>query len=539
MTTNYSLDEYERATTGSSSDQGNVIKYIGPRVVGHNLSTHLPNSWFCFPWASLSPNVVVPASITSVGLASSGHTPNFTTISSIHSINGERFIDELRELSRLTEILGNVILQCCSLETYIRAQQLQIEWLLTHQNQNSSIIEVTFRTEIGSAKKLLQDKLALKGPLEKKCQELIVTVEANEEQYQQLLSRRNTFGQELFNLDRKITQNNGEAQFLQRRVNFLDEESKFLVMKNQGLQTRKARLRYELDEENFAQQALRAELEILEGEKITREDVHTSSLDEAQKSIDVSQLPAMQPSKAFQDHLTQEMVRVRNEFETKIQTYREELHRKFELDMHRYQIQKAYPVPTVKKEHELKLEQYNKERQDVTQQVAAVRGRIDEIRLQIQSMENQIQVERSSDHAITNIEKSLAALHGIIGARERQLEEAMRNRKALKKQIDIYREKLDRYPKQLTHAYYNKRASVPDFRDRSIPIDLPPRISIDQPARRDASNANSRGHESFSTQYSNNSVDSKNSSAILPKRSLFDKPENLWVSFECDPLVIV
>ena len=539
MTTKCSLHEYERNAAGWPSDQGTVIKYITPRVVGHNLSMHLPNSWFCFPWVSLSPSVVVPSSTTSVGLASSGHTPNFTTISAIHSINGERFIDELRELSRLNEILGNVILQCCSLETHIRAQQLQIEWLLTHQNQNSSIIELTYRTEMNGAKKLLQDKLALKESLEKKCQEILVTTEANEEQYHQLLSRRKTVGQELFNLDRQITQNDSEAQFLQRRIRCLEEESKFYVTKNQGLLARKTRLRCELDEANFAQQALRAELEILEGEKITREDVHTSALDEAQKNIDICQLPTMQPAKAFQEHLAQEVMRVRNEFETKIQSYREELHRQFEFNLHRYQIHKTYPVPIVTKEHDLKLEQYNKERQDVLQQIACERGRIDEIRLQIQSMENQIQVAKSSDQSVTNIEKCLAARHGIIEARERQLEEAMRHRKTLKQQIDVYREKLDRYPKPLPPTCCNKRPSVPESPGRALPIELPGKNPIDQPAKKVTSSASGRGDRTSSPQYPNNSDDSKNPPTIPGTGASVDKPENPWVSFGCDPLVLV
>ena len=66
---------------------------------------------------------------TTHGLASLVQTPRFSTISSIHSINGERIIDELRELSRVTETLGNTILQCCNLEAHNRAQELQIEWL--------------------------------------------------------------------------------------------------------------------------------------------------------------------------------------------------------------------------------------------------------------------------------------------------------------------------------------------------------------------------------------------------------------------------
>jgi DNA-binding FrmR family transcriptional regulator len=539
MTTNYSLDEYERTAGASFSNQGAVVKYISSRVVGHNLSQHLPGGWFCFPWASLSPNVVVPASTTTVGLALTGHTPNFTTISSIHSINGERFIDELRELSRLTEILGNVILQCCSLETHIRAQQLQIEWLLTHQGQNSSIIEMTFRTEIEGAKKLLQKKRGLKGPLEKQCEEIIATTEANEEQYQQVLMRRNTYGQELFDLERQVTQNNAEAQFLQRRVHHLDEESKFYVVKNQALQARQTRLRLELDQENFAQQVLRAELEVLTSEKITREDTHTSALDEAENSIDISQLPTLQPSKAYHEHLAQEMVRVRTEFDTKIQTYREELHRKFELDLHRYQIHKAYPVPSVTKEHEMKLEQYTKEKQDVTQQIAAVRGRIDEIRLQMESMDIQIHVEKNSDHSITNIEKSVATLHGIIGTRERQLEEALRNRTALKKQIDIYREKLNRYPKQLTQSYYSKRASVPDFTERTTSIDSSAKKAIEPPVRRDPNSNNGRRDAGFATQFPKMSADSTSAFTTPVKGSPFDRWDDPWVGLEYDALTIV
>lgn len=447
------------------------VKYIIPRVVGHSFSRNLQSSVYGPGWPSLAPSHHTLATTTALGLAAFSQTTSFTTISAIHSINGQRIIDELRELSRLTELLGNVILECCVLETHLRAQQLQLEWLQTHQAKNANVIQAMYLNEIEAAEKLLRSKREMKLELESKINETQKTLTGNEEEYRQILHERTDFDQEIFTLERQIAQNNAEIQFLQRRVHYFDEQSKFYILRNESLEARKARLRYDLDEDTFGLQALKSEIELLEAEKITREDVHASALDDAQKAVDISQLSVMLPSKAFRELLAEEVDRIQKEFTTKVDVYREALHRRFELDLHRYQIQKTFSSSSVTREHELQLETYIKEKQDVMQQIASVQSKIDETSHQIQTLEKQIVEERNDQDSLSNRKKKLAVMNEMIRNKEEQLREILRNRALLKKDIDYYKERLNRHPKQFSQNYYLKRVSYADFNDNTLPIE--------------------------------------------------------------------
>ena len=114
----------------------------------------------------------------------------------------------------------------------------------------------------------------------------------------------------------------------------------------------------------------------------------------------------MQPSKYFSQQLNHEVQRIRDEYEKKIEIYREELHRKFELELHRYQIYKSSSLPIVTREHELKLEQYQHENNEILQQIAAIRGCINQIIIQIETIEKQIMSEKNDQQSIF-IEKNI------------------------------------------------------------------------------------------------------------------------------------
>lgn len=456
--TKYISNEFDRPTTTPSHNATTIIKYITPRVITPNLSNSFQGSLNNLSAPNIHSNF--SSAITTHGFASLNQTPRFSTISSIHSIDGERIIDEFRELSRLTETLGNTILQYCNLDAHHRVQELQIEWLEKRLHENSLIIEKKFQSEMESAQKLINESLNKKPSLETKVNETNRTTLAYDEQYQQLLTKRKISSKELFDLERQIAQNNAESQFLKRRIHHFDDEMKFYILKNRILYDRKVRLRYELDEQIFSHQALKMELEVLENDKITNEDIHSTSIDDIHNSINVSQIAGMQPSKFYSQQLNQEVQRIRDEYEKKISTYREELQRQFELELHRYHINKSNSLPTVTREYELKLEQYQHENNDVLQQIAAVRGSINQIVIQIETIEKQMALENNDQESVYHIKKHLDTLNQLIKDRERQHEEVFRIRNSLKEDIESYRKRLRRYSKEKPKDYYNKRASI-------------------------------------------------------------------------------
>ena len=459
--TKYNSHEIDRTTSALSHNSATIIKYITPRVISPNVSNNFQGSLNNLSLSTVNSNF--PPTASTHGLAALIHTPRFSTISSIHSINGERTIDELRELSRVTETLGNAILQHCNLDAHNRALELQIEWLQNHTYENSLIIEKKFQTEMDSGQKLINDSLHQKSNFETKLNESTRTTNAYDEQYQQLLSRRSVTGKDLFNLEYQIARNNAESQFLKRRLQNFDDEIKFYILKTRVLYERKVRLRYDLDEQVFSEQSLKMELEILENEKITNEDIHMTSIDDVRRSVDISQISGIEASKSYSQQLNQEIQRIRDEYEKKLNIYREELHRQFELELHRYQIQKSNSLPTVTREHELKLEQYEHENNNVQQQIAAVRGSINQTLIQTEKLEKQIAFEKTNRQSVLNSQQQLDVLNQLIRDREKQLDEVLRIRNAHKREIENYRKRLDRHSKVQSNDYYTKRTSMQEL----------------------------------------------------------------------------
>ena len=452
----YNSTELDRPTTATSFDSRTVIKYIAPRTLGINHANTFQGSLRNFALANVGSNLNPTgptATTTSHGLASLVHTPTFSTISPMQSIDGDRAIDEYRELSKLNQTLTDNVLLCCSLDAHNRAQDLQLQWLERHANKNSSTIEQMFRTEIDSAKQLIYDARRSKPDLEQKLNDIHQTTLSNDELYQQLLSKRNTVSKDIFNYQRLLAQNRAESEFLGARVQEFTDEIQFYTLKNNSLHARQVKLRYELDEETFAKQVLHMELEVLANEKITKEDIHASAVDDARASVDLAEIATLQPSNFYREQLSNESRRIRAEYEKKIEVLREEQHRRYELELHRFQMHKVRQVPLTNQEHEQKLTQNRREKKEVDQQIAAVRVTIHHLESEIEAVQKKIGEEKRDERPSLSVQRHLTALEQLVRDRERQLSEAMRERADLKQRISQYREKILQYPPQTLHPF--------------------------------------------------------------------------------------
>jgi hypothetical protein len=185
------------------------------------------------------------------------------------------------------------------------------------------------------------------------------------------------------------------------------------------------------------------EFEILENEKITNEDMHVTSIDDVRGSIDMSQITAIQPSNYYREQLNYQVRQLRSEYEKKIQTYTDELHRKFELEFHRYQMYKSRPVPMVTTEHKHQLDQLKSERRTTEEQITSVRDSITKIQNQIGILEHSVDIRSRSKS-----QENLIMLEQNIREKERQLDHVIRVRTELKQQIEKYRKEVDQYSKQ-------------------------------------------------------------------------------------------
>ena len=438
---NYDSANLDRVSTASSHTKATIMKYIAPRTVGVNHPSTFQGSLRNF--AMTRPGAP-PA--TTKGLASLVPHSGLPIVSPLQRVNGgDRAIDEQRDLSRITQTLADKVVQCSDLDAHNRALEMQIDWLERHANKNTETIADMFRTEAQSADQLAQDAKRHTPELERKLKDVHRTTLSNDEHYQKLLAKRNALAKDIFGYQRQMAQNRAESEFLTARLQQFTDEVQFYTLKNDSLHARQVKLRYELDEERFARQVLQMECQVMENEKITNEDTHAAELCDIQSSIKIEQIAGMQPSKYYREQLQHELRRMRMDYEKKIEVYRDELHRQYELERHRYEMQIRRPTPGVTKEQDQILEQYRREKQDTDQQIASVRGRINEVEAQIRTVEQRFGRERNNKASLLESQKHFTAAEKLIYERERQLNEATRIRMGLKKQIEDYRREIDRY----------------------------------------------------------------------------------------------
>ncbi|CAF2374210.1 unnamed protein product [Rotaria sp. Silwood2] len=446
--------ELNRPTTAPPYKPTTVIKYMTPRPLNLNLSSSFQGSLRSFTLPKVDSNLVAPTLTTNYGLVSLVQTPPSSVIAPIQNVDGKHIIHEHRELSKLNETLTDNILLCCYYDVHNRAQELQIELLHTNTNKNSSTIEKMFQSEIETGHQLINDASRYKSDLKKNLNDIHQVTVANDEHYQQLLSKRNTTNKEVFEYQRKLAQNRAESEFLRYRTQHFNDEMNFYTLKNNILQSRQVKLRYELDEEIFAKQVLQMELEVLQNEKITNEDVHLATMNDIRQSINFNQTATIELSNNYREQLSHELRRMKSEYEKKLQAYRDELHRKFELEYHRYQMQKSLPMPNALREHEINVEQLKRDKKDNEQQVRIVRENISHLQSQIETIEKRIIDERINTESISTLQRHLTMLQQIIRDREKQLDEAVQIRTTLKKKVENYQENINQYPKRIINNVY-------------------------------------------------------------------------------------
>ncbi|CAF2951773.1 unnamed protein product [Rotaria sp. Silwood2] len=446
--------ELNRPTTAPPYKPTTVIKYMTPRPLNLNLSSSFQGSLRSFTLPKVDSNLVAPTLTTNYGLVSLVQTPPSSVIAPIQNVDGKHIIHEHRELSKLNETLTDNILLCCYYDVHNRAQELQIELLHTNTNKNSSTIEKMFQSEIETGHQLINDASRYKSDLKKNLNDIHQVTVANDEHYQQLLSKRNTTNKEVFEYQRKLAQNRAESEFLRYRTQHFNDEMNFYTLKNNILQSRQVKLRYELDEEIFAKQVLQMELEVLQNEKITNEDVHLATMNDIRQSINFNQTATIELSNNYREQLSHELRRMKSEYEKKLQAYRDELHRKFELEYHRYQMQKSLPMPNALREHEINVEQLKRDKKDNEQQVRIVRENISHLQSQIETIEKRIIDERINTESISTLQRHLTMLQQIIRDREKQLDEAVQIRTTRKKKIENYQENINQYPKRIINNVY-------------------------------------------------------------------------------------
>lgn len=426
---NYYPRELHRTTSIPTYTSSTVIKYMATR----NLCPNLSNS-----------HQGIRRSLDfSTPIGSFVSSPNVSRISSSDSIDGT----EPEDLTKFTDRFSETAMHYSDLDVQNRVQEMQLAWLDKNADKNASTIEKMFRTEMQSGRQRIEDASRYKTDHERQLNEIHRATLANDEHYQQLLAKRNAIHRELFDYQRQLAQNRAESEFLRHRIQMFNDEMEFYRLKNHSLEARKYKLQYDFDEEILAKQVLQMECEVLENEKITNEDIHLSSIDNLRNSINLHRIAIKQPATSFREQLNHEVRRMRSEYDRKTRIYRDELHRKYELECHRYKISRQYSIPTVTREHERRLNEYQLEKREIDGQISSIRGSFQELEGQIGRLEKGIDQTQTITEGVLNSRRRLVLLEQIIREKEQQLDAVIEMRIKFKQQLEYYRADLDRTSK--------------------------------------------------------------------------------------------
>lgn len=502
--------DFDQSVLSSSTSNLPTVKTINPLVVAQNYPRSASSSIAGLSGALPTILFESPAKTTTIGLAAMSQN-QFKTIPLIHSINGERIIDEIRELADLNQFLSDTIVECCYLESLIRDKEHQINVLNNKEGQSADTIRKIFNEKLEKLDNNLRKQKLNRNTLDKDFRDGEQTIGEQENIYERLLTKRNDIGNEIFENERKIAQNGAENLFLQRRIRDLQEECQFYLLKNQALEARKSRIRFELDEETFANQGLKLESELLEKDKISREDINANEIDKNRKIVQPSEISENVFSKSFRDDLMNEVQRIRNEFGKKTDAAREELHRKYDLAFHRYQMEKVASAPSTNKEQELQIERFLKQKQEVQEKLAGIQVQNENLEREIRSKIEQIHSTRDDFLSKRSNESNLRQIQNVLREKENQLAEALAARKTFKEQIDSYKQQMNRYQRSLSPSRVTMRTSSND--------------GLDQPAKRLTINTprTNSWHESSTSSSLNDEVLQKNRPASLSSASIIKK----------------
>ena len=426
-------EEVDRSTTVPTYRSTTVIKYMATR----SLPPILSNS---YPSIRRSLDFAVP-------MGSLVSSPNISRISSSDSID----VDEDDDLAKFTDRFVETAVNCSSFDVQSRVQEMQLEWLDKNTDKNASTIEKIFRTEIETGRQRIEDTLRYKSDYERQLNDIHQATLANDELYQQLLAKRNAIHRELFEYQRQLAQNRAESEFLRQRIQMFNDEMEFYRLKNHSLAARKYKLQYDLDEEISARQVLQMESEVLENEKITNEDIHLSSLDDLRNSLDLHRIATRQPSTFFREQLNGEVRRIRSDYDRRIRLYREELHRKYELEFRRFKLSRQHSNRTVTHEHERRLNEYQREKQEIDQQISVIRGNFQELESQIGRLEKEIDQTQMMTEEILNSRRRLLLLEQIIREKEKQLDAVIEMRGKFQQQLEYHRTNLNRHSRSMEY----------------------------------------------------------------------------------------
>ena len=173
----------------------------------------------------------------------------------------------------------------------------------------------------------------------------------------------------------------------------------------------------------------------------------------------------------IREQLIHQIRQMRIEYNKKLETYRVELHRQFELAQEKYSIDRT--DENLLDKYERKLDEYRQENNKIEQEISSIRSSFHQLEHQMTILADNIEQIQQETDVIDHSQQKLNTLNEILQAKEQQLNEAIRMRNQLKAQIEFYRNESENFRRRSSLIEQPKKSILRRSLSQNIKTDPP------------------------------------------------------------------
>lgn len=351
---------------------------------------------------------------------------------------------EKRELCQLNDKFAQYVEKVRFLEAQNRKLQLELEALQNKAGQGSSKIKEMYEVEMNEAKKLIDDTARDRAAAEVKARDAEKEAGRYRKRYEDILNSRETDRSAIDRLQQQIAENEAQINLFRRRLGDLEDEARRYKAETQRLASEIARLQNEIQNETFVKSSLDTEKMALEDELAMLKQMHEADLNELRSKtvVDVN----LDPSHFFRNELAQAIRDIRNEFEALNDQQRADLHNRYMMSYNELILRHQKPDldPIQSEQQRVQEEKLRTTLLTTRNEVAHMKARNEELNNRIRELQLHIDHEREDGGRL--IQKRAAEIEELrrkLEQLQKEYEEVTNMKTSLEKEINTYRELLE------------------------------------------------------------------------------------------------
>jgi len=265
-----------------------------------------------------------------------------------------------------------------------------------------------------------------------------------EKRYEDILNSREADRSSIDRLQRQIAENEAQINLFRRRLGDLEDEARRYKAETQRLASEIARLQNEIQNETFVKSSLDTEKMALEDELAMLKQMHEADLNELRSKtvVDVN----LDPSHFFRNELAQAIRDIRNEFEALNDQQRADLHNRYMMSYNELILRHQKPDldPIQSEQQRVQEEKLRTTLLTTRNEVAHMKARNEELNNRIREL--QLHIDQERDEGGRVIQKRAAEIDELrrkLEQLQKEYEEVTTMKTSLEKEINTYRELLE------------------------------------------------------------------------------------------------